>query len=184
MIPYRLLRSDRKTVSLKVLPDGSLEVRAPRRMPERDIDRFVREHAGWAEKTRREVLETKRKAGEPYTEAELRALADEMKKKLPALLGDYADRLGVTFGRITIRCQRTRWGSCSSNGNLSFNCLLAAVPPRVLEYVVAHELCHRIEMNHSRRFWALVGSVVPDYAVCRNWLRTEGGVLLARLPGR
>ena len=91
-------------------------------------------------------------------------------------------RVGVTYGRITIRNQRTRWGSCSAKGNLNFNCLLMKAPPEVLDYVVVHELCHRLEMNHSPRFWAQVERVLPDYKVSRKWLREHGNELMDLNP--
>jgi predicted metal-dependent hydrolase len=89
----------------------------------------------------------------------------------------------VTYGRITVRNQRTRWGSCSSKGNLNFNCLLMLAPPDILDYVVVHELCHRKEMNHSPKFWAEVAKVIPDYKERQKWLRTEGSNIMRRMTG-
>ena len=89
--------------------------------------------------------------------------------------------MGVDYGQITIRSQKTRWGSCSSKGNLNFNCLLLLAPPEVLDYVVVHELCHRKEMNHSPRFWAEVARVMPDYKVRRKWLKDNGNGLMQLL---
>ncbi len=86
----------------------------------------------------------------------------------------YRQFTGGSYTRITIRDQRTRWGSCSSTGTLSFNYRLMFAPPRVLDYVVVHELCHLTHMNHSREFWSLVASVQPDYKVYRSWLKEHG----------
>lgn len=86
----------------------------------------------------------------------------------------YRQFTGGNYTRITIRDQKTRWGSCSSTGTLSFNYRLMFAPPRVLDYVVVHELCHLTHMNHSREFWDLVASVQPDYKVYRNWLKEHG----------
>ena len=86
----------------------------------------------------------------------------------------YAQLLGVTYATISIRDQKTRWGSCSSKGNLSFSWRLILAPPKVLDYVVVHELCHRKEMNHSPRFWVLVESMIPDYKTHRKWLKENG----------
>ncbi len=90
--------------------------------------------------------------------------------------------MGVSYGRITIRSQRTRWGSCSSKGNLNFNCLLLLCPEAVQDYVVVHELCHRKELNHSPKFWAEVERICPDYKTHRKWLKENGSSLIGRLP--
>ena len=92
-----------------------------------------------------------------------------------------APLVGVSYGGITIRAQKTRWGSCSSKGNLNFNCLLLLAPAEVLDYVVVHELCHRREMNHSPKFWAEVERVLPDYDARRKWLKENGPGLISRL---
>lgn len=86
----------------------------------------------------------------------------------------YRTFTGGSFSSITIRDQKTRWGSCSSRGTLSFNYRLIFAPPAVLDYVVVHELCHLTHMNHSKEFWNLVGSVMPDYRAHRRWLKDHG----------
>ena len=96
---------------------------------------------------------------------------------------NYAEKLGVSYGRITIRNQRSRWGSCSGKGNLNFNCLLMLAPPEVLDSVVVHELCHLRQMNHSERFYAEVLRVFPDYWRCHRWLKENGGALMQRMTG-
>ena len=97
-------------------------------------------------------------------------------------LARFAALVGVTYGRITIRAQKSRWGSCSGKGNLNFNCLLMLCSEDVRDYVVVHELCHRKELNHSPRFWAEVEKVLPGYKVQRKWLKDNGGGLIRRLP--
>ncbi len=89
----------------------------------------------------------------------------------------YIQLTGGTYTRITIRDQKTRWGSRSSSGTLSFNYRLMYAPLKVLDYVVVHELCHITHMNHSKEFWNMVGSILPDYKESRNWLKEHGGEL-------
>jgi predicted metal-dependent hydrolase len=120
---------------------------------------------------------------EKLTMEEIRDLADRALRVIPERVAHFAPLVGVTYGRITIRNQRTRWGSCSSRGNLNFNCLLMLVPPKVLDYVVVHELCHRKEMNHSPRFWAEVERIIPDFKTYEKWLKTEGGRIMRRMTG-
>ena len=88
--------------------------------------------------------------------------------------------MNVSYGRISIREQKTRWGSCSSAGNLNFNWRLIFAPPAVLDYVVVHELAHRKEMNHSAAFYAIVEQVLPDYRSSQKWLRENGHQLWLR----
>lgn len=92
----------------------------------------------------------------------------------PLRVSYYIQFTGGSYERITIRGQRTRWGSCSSRGTLSFNWRLMLAPPKVLDYVVVHELCHLTHMDHSTAFWNAVAEVMPDYKVYRNWLKEHG----------
>ena len=115
---------------------------------------------------------------EKLTREKVIALAEEALKIIPARVEYFAKVIGVTYGKITIRNQKTRWGSCSSKGNLNFNCLLMLAPPEVLDYVVVHELCHRKQMNHSKAFWLEVEKVLPDYKEARKWLKEEGSQMI------
>ena len=90
----------------------------------------------------------------------------------------FARQVGVTYGRITVRDQKTRWGSCSQTGNLNFNFRLILAPSEVLDYVVVHELCHRRQMNHSAQFWQEVAQVLPDYRKRKAWLTENGWRLM------
>lgn len=174
-----VIRSNRKTIAIEIKPDLQVVVRTPYRMPKWEIERFVREHEDWIQKH----LEIVRKRKEEQdampqqselTEEELRGLVKEAHKVIPERVAYYAPIVGVTYGRIAIRNQKTRWGSCSGKGNLNFNCQLMRMPPEVIDYVVVHELCHRKEMNHSPKFWAEVERVLPDYKSTREWLKEQG----------
>ena len=177
----RLIRSCRKTLSAEVRPDGSVVVRAPLRMSEKQIERFLTQKSALLERHVQRCLDELRKHPEPpFTASELAALAEKAKAVIPQRAAYYADRIGVQYGRITIRCQKTRWGSCTSAGNLNFNCLLMLAPPEVLDSVVVHELCHRLHPNHSREFYAAVFRAFPDYSRCDRWLKQNGPALLRR----
>ena len=178
---YELIRSARKTLGLEVRGDRVI-VRAPLRASEAQVACFVQAHEIWIARKLQKNAESAARCAFALHPEQLRALMAQAKREIPARVEYYAPRLGVDYGRITIRAQRTRWGSCSAGGNLNFNCLLMLAPPEVLDSVVVHELCHRREMNHSPRFYALVRSAFPDYDRCRNWLRENGGALFARLP--
>ena len=177
---YELIRSNRKTLSLQLKEDGTLLVRSPLRMSTRQIERFLREHGDWIAKQQAKLAAQPRV--ERMTEEELAALKARARGVFIARCAFYAPLVGVRFGQISVRSQHTKWGSCSAKGNLNFNCLLLLAPPEVLDYVVVHELCHRLEMNHSPRFWAQVKRVLPDYEPSRRWLRANGASLMARLP--
>ena len=177
-IPVTIEYSDRKSLALQI-KDGGVLARAPRGMSRDAVMQFVRSRESWI---RRHLQEQARAAASPrLTAEELAKLAAQAKTDIPERVRRYAPLVGVTYGRITIRAQHTRWGSCSSQGNLNFNCLLMLAPPEVRDSVVVHELCHRKEMNHSPRFWAEVEKVDPDYKAHRKWLKDEGSKLIARM---
>ena len=181
---YEIIRSNRKTISLQLTANG-LTVRAPFHATQAQIAEVVRQHMGWIEKHQQQLSEAQSKLPtvEKLTMEEIQALADKALKVIPARVAHFAPLVGVTYGRITIRNQRSRWGSCSSAGNLNFNCLLMLAPPEVLDSVVVHELCHRKEPNHSDRFYAEVLRVYPDYWTCDKWLKENGPALLRRMLG-
>ena len=104
-------------------------------------------------------------------------LAEMALARIRERLEVYAPRIGVSYGRVTVRNQRTRWGSCSAKGNLNFNWRLILAPEKCLEYVVIHELCHRREFNHSARFWDLVQRQMRDYQVWKDYLKKNGAGL-------
>lgn len=182
-IQINVIRSKRKTMSLEIKEDSTVLVRAPFRMADTEIQRFVQEKSEWIEK-HLQIQQEKKKAVQQegrLTMQEIQELADRALAEIPKRVAYYAQLLQVDYGRITIRNQKSRWGSCSSKGNLNFNCLLMLTPPEIIDYVVVHELCHRKEMSHSARFWNEVEKVLPDYRERRAWLKEHGGRLIARM---
>ena len=177
-----IIRSKRKTVAIQIKSDGRVVVRAPLRMSGAAIRRLVEEKSDWIEKHLARIRRQNESAEPAFTPEQLRQLAEAARQDLPRRAARFAPLVGVSWGRITIRAQKSRWGSCSTRGNLNFNCLLMLCPEEVRDYVVVHELCHRKEMNHSRRFWQELARVLPEYEKQRQWLKSNGSRLIRRLP--
>ena len=181
---YQVIRSARKTMTLEVRRDGNVIVRAPLRTGLPRIKRFVNQKQEWVlgclERTK-EYREEKPLSAD-LSEAKRNVYIRKAKETITKRASYFARLMGVSYRNITIREQKTRWGSCSSEKNLNFNWKLILAPPEVLDYVVVHELCHRLEMNHSPRFWAQVERVLPDYKVSRKWLREHGNELMDLNP--
>lgn len=238
-VTYQLTRSKRKSLSIMIGKDGTIQVKAPNWLPKYRIDQFIQQKSDWIEEKRSEVniLEQKKAAhtfqegdsffflGETYglvvqsipskggkekvtLHKEEKLLAAVTENRTPSglkqqleqwyihqakglfrerssyyypLVAQAAEKMGKQdigrVNRITIRNQKTRWGSCSSKGNLNFNWRLLMAPIEVLDYVVVHELCHLAYLNHSRQFWQLVGQILPDYENRREWLKSNGILL-------
>ena len=117
-----------------------------------------------------------------YNTEELNAILEEAKVRLPRLVARYAKEMDVSYEKVFVKAQKTRWGSCSSMGNINLNCLLMNVPAYVRKYVIVHELAHRKEMNHSERFWKVVADEIPEYQKAVRWLKTSGDSLIGKLP--
>lgn len=180
---YQLIKSKRKTMSIEIKLDGRIVVRAPLRASKASVVRFLEEHRDWIVNHYKKIREDMEQGGEinPLSPEDIRKLADEAMKVIPQRVAYYAPLIGVTYKRITIRNQKTRWGSCSSKGNLNFNCLLMLTPPEVLDSVVVHELCHLKHMNHSKDFYAEILKVFPDYRIHDKWLKENGNKLMRRM---
>lgn len=158
---------------LRVLHDGSVRVTLPRWGVKREAYAFVEANRDWIEKQR--ALVRTRGNGVPRIDPALQAvLVERARRELPEQLLALAARHGITVRRVSIRNQRTRWGACSPSGVITLNWRLIQTPDFVREYVLIHELMHRRELNHSRRFWRLVAAACPRMAEARAWLSTEG----------
>ena len=181
MIKYELIYSDRKTLSMSMKSDGSLIVRAPQGTSRQSIEKFVLSHTDWIDKNREKF---KNQPKPPrLTQEELDRLADAAVEYFGRAVPYYAALMGVTYNKITVRTQKTKWGSCTAEGNLNFNCLLMLADEGIRDYVIIHELSHRKEMNHSKRFWANVEKFCPDYREKRDRLNRDGRVYMYRMFG-
>lgn len=222
----QLILSDRKSICLTIENDGSLVVRAPKRLPEREIRKFVNLHTDWVLKRRtylnshphpeKHLFESGERfffLGVPvrleideqnasrlslrYIPGENGSMASFVlpkstqtqrcevmihwyKKQARKVCTDRVETLarkyGFSFKRIRISSARTRWGSCSSKGTLSFTYRLVTLPPEIIDYVVLHELVHTVEPNHSKQFWGEVERLMPDYKQHRSFLKKKGAI--------
>lgn len=211
---YKLVRSKRKTLSLIVENDGSLTVRAPLRMKEADIRRFIEAKKDWIKrkqkKAREEAITPRQyvngetfwylgekvplriipkgkpalvmskafkltKSAQPQAESHFAAwYKKQARTVLTERVAFFARSHGFEPKKLQISSARTRWGSCSAKGTLSFTWRLVMAPLEVIDYVVVHELCHLKEMNHSKVFWTQVETILPDYRGRRQWLKKYG----------
>ena len=180
---FEVIRSNRKSMAVEIKLN-KLIIRAPMQATNADINAFMLKNKAWIEKhlAKAQVQQQAVASVKKLTADEIRKLADKALEIIPERVKYFAPLVGVTYGRITIRNQRSKWGSCSSKGNLNFNCLLMVAPPEVIDSVIVHELCHRKEMNHSDRFYAEVLRVFPDYYKWDKWLKDNGSILMSLMP--
>ena len=180
-IEAQVVYSRRRSLALEIKTDGQVIIRAPEGISEGVLMEFVRTRQEWILKKWFDSETQRRNLAQvfPHDYEEDPKLEAAYRRKARERIGQrtayFAALMGVTYGRISIRSAKTRWGSCSSEGNLNFHWKLVLMPPEVLDYVVVHELAHRKEMNHSRKFWAEVKNVLPDYEKRRKWLKEFGG---------
>ena len=175
----QVIRSRRKTLSVQI-KEGRAVVHAPLRASNAEISQFLQAHRNWIE-TRLAESQARERVKEQIprlTKTEIKALKDKARRVIPERAAYYASLIGTDYGKISIRCQKTRWGSCSARGDLSFNCLLMLTPDGVIDSIVVHELCHRKYMNHSARFYAEVLRVFPEYRTYQRWLKEHGEMIM------
>lgn len=182
-LPYEVVYSRRKTCAVSISAEGKITLRLPLRTSDAQIRRLLSDKQHWIITHYLEAVEQREnRPVSDLTDAQRAALEkryiEAAKEYFPKRAAYFAPITGGTYHRITIRDQKTRWGSCSTRGTLSFNWRLMLAPPAVLDYVVVHELCHLTHMDHSKAFWALVESACPDYRSHRKWLKDHGQTLV------
>ena len=173
-IRISVIRSARKSLGLEVRDANTVLARILTRVSDRELKAFVENHRSWIlEKTAVMAEREENRKSTPAPPPELLSKTDRMKiqLKIGKRVRHYCEAMGVTVGYVTVKNQKTRWGSCSAKGNVNFNYQLAFLPDELLDYVVIHELAHRRHMNHSRAFWAEVEKYCPDYLERREQLK-------------
>ncbi len=176
-IVCRVQYSARKSISVKLLDGPEISISCPFFTPRAQLKLMLERKSEQLIK----LLDRQQKALPPLSAEELSRLKSQARQDITRRVEQYAAILGLEYGRIAIRAQKSRWGSCSGKKNLNFNCLLMLCPEQIRDYVVVHELCHLKEMNHSKSFWALVETVLPDYREQRDWLKKHGTEIISRI---
>lgn len=178
-VPVEITRSaKRKTISISVDSKGRILCKATLKTKESRIKGIL-----YANKDRIEKLVLEghiRGQLIPFTEEEKQEMLIKAKKVIPERVKYYAELMGVPYSEVSIRLMKSKWGCCKSTGKLTFNSLLVAAPMAVLDYVVIHELCHRIHMNHSKAFYDELSIYCANYKQIKEWQKTEGIDLISR----
>lgn len=182
-IDYVIKKSHRRSMSLHVDSDGKVIVKAPVGTPTYVAEEFIRERRDWIVNQLTKIENQTRLAEQlGYLSAQdIKNLKKRAKVLIPERVEYYANLSGITYNKIFIRLQKSRWGSCSADGNLNFNCLLALMPLEILDSVVVHELCHRRHMDHSKAFYTEVLTIYPEYKRCNKWLKENGPAYFRRI---
>ena len=162
-IPYRVLRSKRRSVSVEITPGLEVLVRAPQRMPQAMIEDFVERHRDWVETHLAKARERASRLPPEPTEEEKQELIRRAKELLPERVAHYSAVMGLTPTGITVTGAQKRFGSCSGKNRLCFSWRLMRYPQEAIDYVVVHELAHIRHKNHGSAFYTLIASVLPDY---------------------
>lgn len=175
-IECHILHSNRKSISIQISPEKEVIIRVPNFLSSYQLSQVLEEKKEWILNSYQSIpdkpeLTLRQKRQLVTLENRYRKAAKEY---IPSRVFYFQKQIGVTPGKIVIRDQKTRWGSCSGNQTLSFNYRLMFAPPCILDYVIVHELCHIKHMNHSDSFWAEVEKILPDYKEKRNWLKQHG----------
>jgi len=178
-------RSKRKSATIKITADMQIVVFVPLYVSDNEIEKMVISKSKWIDKHMLKVQSTidEKSKLEKITFEQVKELADQAVEYIPKRVKYYAEKENFVYNKITIKNLVSRWGSCSTKGNLNFNCLLMLTPDYVIDYIVVHELCHLREMNHSEKFWAEVEKIMPDYQRAELWLKQNGGNLISRMRG-
>ena len=184
-IDYKVIKSNRKSMSIEITKECKVLVRAPYYLSKEHIDIFVKNKNKWIKDKISEIEALKKAQNmqniEKLSNEQLANVIEKAREIIPKKVEKYAKKIGVTYGNIRIKKQKTCWGSCSKKGNLNFNCLLMLMPNKVIDYIVVHELCHRKEMNHSKGFWREVENILPDYKTHKQWLKDNGWYVMEKV---
>lgn len=177
-VSYMLRKSRRaRRMRLAVYCNGAVVVTTPFDLQENIAERFIREKTRWLFEKIKFFKQFKGQTIARYSNNNYLKYKETARILIEKKVNHFADKLGYRYSRISVKNQKTCWGSCSRKANLNFNYKILFLPENVQNYIIVHELCHLKEFNHSKRFWGLVASSMPNYLQIRNQLK-KGGVRL------
>lgn len=180
---YQLRYSARaRRMRLSVYPDGGVVLTLPYGTPSNFVSLFLHQKTVWLAKHLRNLFRVKLQIRDARDRKEYLKYRSHARTLALHRLRYFNESYGFTYERISIRDQRTRWGSCSKKGNLNFNYRIALLPPHLADYIIVHELCHLGSFDHSKHFWDLVARTIPEHRKMRQELRTYASHSLARSP--
>lgn len=170
MFEYKIVRSNRKTLALQINADGEIIVRAPQRVSDRKIAKFVEANSEWIEKNCKKINDRKADRVE-LAEDDIKKLKKLAKEYLPPKVEYYANLMGVNYTSVKITSAKTRFGSCSGKNSICFSYILMLYPEKAIDYVVIHELAHTVHHNHSKQFYEMIEKYMPDYKSAEKMLK-------------
>jgi predicted metal-dependent hydrolase len=159
---------------IRIQPGGEVVVTVPKNVNSSVIEKFLQDKNDWIQKKVKLMEQYPKTTKVTLSRKEVAALKIKALSFAQERLAYFNEKYGYKWNTVTIRKQKTRWGSCSRKGNLNFNYKIALLPKRLADYIVVHELCHLGEFNHSDKFWTLVARTIPDYKERRKELKTKG----------
>lgn len=172
---YTLRKSNRaKHLRISIHPGGEVVVTIPRNISDKIVENFLQEKRPWIDRKKNLMEQYPKKTELKLSKKERNNLKEQTRIFVQDKLHFFNRNYKYSWNKISIREQKTRWGSCSRKKNLNFNSKIALLPEKLAEYIVVHELCHLGEFNHSKRFWNLVEKILPDYKQRRSDLKTKG----------
>lgn len=167
---YEIIHTNRRSVGIRITQDGKIIVRAPYRMSKRSIDEIVEKHKGWIENRLDAILSTPTITYSASKE-EINNFKEKTKEIVLPLIEKYSSIMGVTPTKVNFTSAKRVFGSCTAQKHLNFSFRLCLYPYEAIEYVVVHELAHILQMNHSKKFWAIVEKNLPDYKERKKLLK-------------
>ncbi len=173
----KIIYSKRRTLCLEIGKNAELIIRAPKRLPESQIYKFIQKKSAWIKSRQEKKLADISKVQELASKIDIKISKSDAYNIISQRTKELSSTYNFIYNTIKINNARTRWGSCSAKNNINFTKKIAILPESVMNYIIVHELSHTIEKNHSRKFWTLVRNILPNYKQQQKWLKENGHIL-------